>query len=75
VSGFIAFTDGELERELVIRGLTQGAFAERAGIDPMTVSRAVRGQRLKPKSLGKIIVALGAIPVLNGPVDLIEKSA
>lgn len=74
MSGNISFTGGELEREITIRGLSQERFAERAGVDPATVARAIRGQRLKPKSFGKILVALGQIPVIEGPVELVRAS-
>lgn len=75
MSGFPVFIEGELTRQIAIRGLSIEAFSKRAGVDEKTVSRAIHGQRLKPKSFGKIIVALGAIPILDGPVDLIERSA
>lgn len=71
MSGFPAFSEGQLEREIAIRGLSMEGFADRAGVDPATVYRAVKGQRLKPKSFGKILIALGAIPVVDGPVDLV----
>lgn len=70
----LGFTQGSLEREIAIRGLSQEAFAERAGVDPATVSRAIRGLRLKPKSFGKILTALGRIPVIEGPVELVRAS-
>lgn len=70
----IGFAQGSLEREIAIRGLSQEAFADRAGIDPATVSRAIRGLRLKPKSFGKILEALGQIPVIEGPVELVRAS-
>lgn len=70
----LGFTPGSLEREIVIRGLSQQAFAERAGVDAATVGRAIKGQRLKPKSFGKILVALGRIPVVEGPVELVRSA-
>jgi transcriptional regulator with XRE-family HTH domain len=74
MSGFPAFKEGQLEREIAIRGLSQEGFAQRAGVDPATVSRAIRGQRLKPKSFGKILIALGAISPVDGPVELVRAS-
>lgn len=74
MTGNLAFEPRSLERELAIRGLSQEGFADRAGVDPATVSRAIRGLRLKPKSFGKILVALGQIPVIEGPVDLVRAS-
>ena len=74
MQGNLAFEPGSLEREITIRGLSYEAFAKRAGIDPATVSRAIRGDRLKPKSFGKILIALGQIPVIEGPVELVRAS-
>ena len=74
MSGNISFTGGELEREIAIRGLSWGEFADRAGIDPATVSRAIRGERLKRKSSLKILLALGQIPVIEGPVELVRSA-
>jgi transcriptional regulator with XRE-family HTH domain len=74
MSGFPVFREGELLRELAIRGLSQEAFARKAGVDPETVARAIRAERLKPKTFGKILEALGRIPVLNAPIDLVVAS-
>lgn len=63
-----------LARELAIRGLSQEEFAAKAGVDSKTVSRAVRGRRLHTKTFGKILVALGAIPILDAAHSL-EQSA
>jgi transcriptional regulator with XRE-family HTH domain len=71
MQGNVGFEPGSLEREIAIRGLSFEAFAEKAGVDAATVSRAARGARLKPRSLGKIVEALGSIPVIEGPVDLV----
>jgi len=74
MSGFPVFREGELIREITIRGLSQEAFAKEAQVDPETVARAIRGERLKSKSFGKILTALGRIPVLDAPVDLVVAS-
>lgn len=75
MEGNLSFTRGALEREIVIRGHSQRSFADHIGVDEATITRAIRGQRLKPKSMGKIIAGLGRIPILDGPVELVERSA
>ena len=57
-------------RELARRGLTQEEFAWRAGLAVMTVSRAARGRRLRPRTLAIIAERLATIPVLPG-ADLV----
>ena len=74
MSGSPAFEGGSLEREIAIRGLSLEGFAEMAGLDPATVGRAVKGRRLKPKSFGKILTALGAIPAIDGPTELVKSA-
>ena len=66
-----SFAPGSLEREIAIRGLTQAAFAEAARVDTETLTRANQGKRLHTKSFGKILAALGSIPAIDGPVDLV----
>jgi len=60
-----SFTRDDLAREIGLRGLTQEAFAEAAGVDSKTVSRALNGKRLNTRTFGKILIALGRIPVLG----------
>ena len=72
MAGHTTFTAGSLEREIAVRGLTHTAFAEAAGVDFETLTRAMRGKRLHSKTFGKILIALGQIPVLNGPVELVS---
>lgn len=68
----LGFMPGSLEREIVIRGLSFEAFAQLAELDPATVARAVKGLRLKPKSYGKILSALGKIQPISGPIELVQ---
>lgn len=72
--GNLSFEQGALEREIAIRGKSLGEFAQIAKIDSATLSRAVRGDRLRPRSFGKILTALGATPVINGPIELVRAS-
>jgi hypothetical protein len=53
------FREGELAREIALRGLSQEEFAREARLDPATILKAIRGQRLRPKTWGKIQIALG----------------
>lgn len=66
-----SFKSGSLEREIAIRGMTQRAFAEAAGIDIETLSRAMKSKRLHTKTFGKILMALSQIPALDVPADLV----
>lgn len=66
-----SFKPGSLQREIAVRGLTQGAFAEAAELDIETLARAIKGKRLHTKTFGKILGALGRIPVLEG-ADLVH---
>lgn len=60
------FIDGELAREIALRGLSQKEFAEQAGVGEDTVTRALQGKPLRVKSFGKILIALGKLPALDG---------
>ncbi len=62
----MSFPKGELLDKIQERGKTQVTFAFVAGISPSTVYKACQGQDLSPSAFGKIIVALGALPRLNG---------
>jgi transcriptional regulator with XRE-family HTH domain len=69
------FREGELEREIAIRGLSQEEFAIKAGLDVASVRKAIRGKRLRPKTWGKVQIALGALPVPELPASLEEQRA
>jgi transcriptional regulator with XRE-family HTH domain len=69
-----SFPEGELTREIALRGLSQQEFAVKADIDRNSVTKAVQGKRLSPRVWGKILIALGAIPVPEIPASL-EQSA
>ncbi|HEV2036930.1 MAG TPA: helix-turn-helix transcriptional regulator [Candidatus Dormibacteraeota bacterium] len=69
------FPEGELAREIALRGLSQQEFAAKAGLDPTTILKGIRGQRLSLKSWGKIRIALGGLPAPELPADLVEQSA
>lgn len=74
MSGNIVFAGGEFEREIAIRGLTLETFAAEADVNPATVSRAVRGLAVKPKSRVKMLTALARLPVIEGPVELVRSA-
>lgn len=60
------FVNGELAREIALRGLSQKEFAALAGVGEGTVTRALHGEPLRTKTLGKLLIALGKLPILNG---------
>lgn len=67
-----SFPEGELAREIALRGLTQQEFANRAGLAEKTIAKAIRGKQLRGQSWGKIKLALATTPV---PSELVEQSA
>jgi transcriptional regulator with XRE-family HTH domain len=69
-----SFRAGELTREIALRGLSQQEFAVKAEIDRNSVTKAVQGRRLSPRVWGKILIALGAIPVPEVPANLSEQA-
>ena len=70
-----AFRKGALSREIAHRGLSQDEFAEKAGLNRNTITKAVQGKQLRPDTFGKILIALGAIPAPEIPAGLVEQSA
>jgi transcriptional regulator with XRE-family HTH domain len=66
------FREGDLALEIAIRGLSQEEFATKAGLDPASIRKAIRGKRLQPRTWGKIQIALGALPVPELPAGLVE---
>jgi len=68
----VKFPKGELARQIALRGLTQEQFAARAGINPNTLLKALRGQPLRSQSWGKILIALGVTPEV--PTSQIEQA-
>ena len=67
-----SFRKGELGREIGLRGLSQKDFAAKAGLDEATILKAIQGRRLRPDTFGKILIALGAVPIPEIPAGLIE---
>lgn len=59
-----------LRRELARRNLTSTELAERTGMTPATISRAMRGGRVTQRTLARIAHALLAAPVVEG-IDLL----
>lgn len=74
MDGFPTFVEGALDREIRARGMSRQAFALKAGVSFDTITRACRGENLKPKSFGKLVVALGAIPPLDLPSHLVRSA-
>jgi transcriptional regulator with XRE-family HTH domain len=70
---FPVFGEGELAREIAVRGLSQRQFADAVGVDEKTVSRAVLGRAIRPKSFGKILIGLAKVPQLEG-AELVKAS-
>jgi predicted transcriptional regulator len=58
----IRMNGAELSRQLNRRGITQADLAEVSGVVPATVSRAINGHPISPRSYRKISEALERVP-------------
>lgn len=70
-----AFAPGSLSRELNRRGLTNKAFAELAGIDIETLTRALDSRTLHGSTYGKIVSALNGVAPLEVPAGLLDEAS
>jgi transcriptional regulator with XRE-family HTH domain len=70
----VSFPEGEVGREIALRGLSQKEFAAKAGLSKNTISKAIRGERLMPRTFGRILIALG-MPIPDQPTALLEKKS
>jgi len=52
-----------LSRALAVRGVGIAEFSQRAGLDRNTVSAAVRGGPITPRTFKRVVAALDLIPV------------
>ncbi len=69
-----SFPAGELARQIARRGLSQREFAARAQLSKNTIVVANQGGALSAKTWGKILIALGAIPLPEIPAGMAEKA-
>lgn len=63
--GVVIRTD-RLRQELVRRGWAGADLAHAAGISAPTVTAALAGRPLSPRTVGRIVQALALAPVLEG---------
>jgi transcriptional regulator with XRE-family HTH domain len=61
-----------LRYELAIRGLRSADIAHVAGISTATMSAAMRGRPVSPRTLRKLAVALARVPPVPGSEDLLD---
>ena len=61
-----------LRREMAYRGLNGAEVAALAGISTATMSAAMQGRSVSPRTLRKIAAALARAPVVPGCSDLLE---
>ena len=67
----ISLDRGKVLAALRSRGLSAAAFAERAGVSPNTMTKAVRGRPISTRSARQIAEALDKTPVIPGLSELI----
>lgn len=61
-----------LRREMACRGLYCADLARMAGLSPTTVSAAVQGRPVSPRTLRQIAAALSRVPVVPGSSELLD---
>jgi hypothetical protein len=52
------FKKGDLEKQILSRGLSQRGFADLAGVSTNTLRKACRGEKLTKLTWGKILIGL-----------------
>jgi len=61
-----------LRHEMACRGLTGSELAAAAGISTATMSAAMQGRSVSPRTLRKIALALSRTPCVPGGAELLE---
>jgi transcriptional regulator with XRE-family HTH domain len=64
-----------LHREMALRGLHSVDLARLAGLSAATVSSAMQGRPVSPRTLRKIVAALARVSVLPGTEELLDVAA
>lgn len=64
----------QLRFEMARRGLTGSELARRAHLSPGTVSQAVNGRPVAPRTMSKLTIALLAVDPISGLCELLEKA-
>lgn len=67
----ISLDRGKVLTALRSRGLSAAVFAERAGVSPNTMTRALAGRPISTKSAQKIAKCIVATPIIAGLAELI----
>lgn len=61
-----------LRREMACRGLYCADLARLADLSPATVSAAMQGRPVSPRTLRRVAVALSRVPVVPGSSELLD---
>lgn len=64
----------QLRFEMARRGLTGSELARRAHLSPGTVSQAVNGRRVAPRTMSKLTIALLDIKPISGLDELLDRA-
>jgi lambda repressor-like predicted transcriptional regulator len=67
----ISLDGGKVLTALRSRGLSAAVFAERAGVSPNTMTRALVGRPISTQSAQKIAKGMAATPIVEGLADLL----
>jgi transcriptional regulator with XRE-family HTH domain len=67
----VSLDAAQLRRQLAIRGLCASDLARLAGLSPPTVSQALHGKALSPRTVAALVKALSAVAPLPGHEGLI----
>jgi hypothetical protein len=71
----VSLDAAQLRHQLAVRGLCAVDLAELARLSPPTVSQALRGRPVSPRSVRALVTALDSVPVLPGHEVLITDQA
>jgi transcriptional regulator with XRE-family HTH domain len=74
VSG-VCLEPAQIRHQLAVRGLCASDLAKLAGVSPPTVSQALRGRAVSPRTVRALVLALASVPELPGHEGLIAQRA
>jgi transcriptional regulator with XRE-family HTH domain len=64
-----------LRREMACRGWNASDLAQLAGLSPATLTAALQGRSVSPRTVRKIALVIARTPAIPEAVDLLEEGA